>query len=116
MTVAPPAPTGTAEQQFARAVEQLVGQLAQWSPARWRAPRGSGTGTPAERVHALLQQLADLCAGVEGQPARPVPRLGSDLALPDQLTVVTVDLLAAGPGAPVLAAALDAVRALRATL
>jgi len=119
VTAAPPATPsapGTAEHQLARAVEQLVGQLAQWPPARWRAARGSGAGTPADRVHALVQQLADLCAGVEGRPGRPVPRLAADLALPDQLTVVTVDLLAAGPAAPVLAAALDAVRGMRTTL
>jgi hypothetical protein len=49
-------------------------------------------------VHALVQRLADLGADAEHRPRRPVPRLPHDVALPDQVTVVTADLLAvAGP-------------------
>ncbi len=116
---APPGP------QLARAVERLVNRVAPWTPARWAAPVRSPAdttpaghppagGAPVSRAaaaHALVQRLADLGAGVEGRPLHPVPRLDSDLALPDQLTVVTVDLLAADAPAPVLTEALAAVRA-----
>jgi len=91
-------------EQLARAVQRLVDRVSHWTPERWNA---SGA---APHLHGLVQRVADLAAGVEGMPARPVPRLDSDLALPDQLKVVTVDLLAAEPPAPVLADALDAVR------
>jgi hypothetical protein len=56
-------------------------------------------------VHALVQHLADLDADAEGEPRRPVPRLPHDTAIPDQLKVVTADLLAAGAPTDVLAAA-----------
>jgi len=49
-------------------------------------------------MHALVQDLADAGADAEAQPRRPVPRLGNDLALPDQLRVMTLDLVAAAPG------------------
>jgi hypothetical protein len=58
-------------------------------------------------VHDLVQEVADLAADAEGQPHRPVPRLDNDLALADQLRVVAADLIAAAPGATVLA---DATR------
>ncbi|WP_347177381.1 hypothetical protein [Glycomyces sp. L485] len=58
-----------------------------WSPARW------SQGERAEAMHALVQALADVCADVEGEPRREVPRLPSDLSLPDQLQVVGLDLL-----------------------
>jgi hypothetical protein len=79
------------------AVSRLVDQVAHWTPARWSKPAASVAGTRAEAVHALVQRLADAAAGAEGQPRRPVPRLTNDLALPDQLRVVTADLLAAAP-------------------
>ncbi|WP_081687525.1 hypothetical protein [Glycomyces tenuis] len=44
-------------------------------------------------MHALVQALADVCAEAEGEPRRPVPRLASDLHLPEQLQVVGLDLL-----------------------
>lgn len=43
-------------------------------------------------MHALIQALADLTADAEGRPRRPVPRLPSDLHLPDQLQVIALDL------------------------
>jgi hypothetical protein len=64
-------------------------------------------------VHGLVQQLADWAADQEGQPRRPVPRLDSDLALPDQLRVVTTDLVAAAPPPDVRAAAAAAVDEVR---
>jgi hypothetical protein len=96
--------------ELARAVDQLVNRVAHWSPARW------ASGGHGSRVYALVQQLADLGAQAEGGPRRQVPRLDNDLVLPDQLRVVTVDLLAAEPPAPVLDAALAAVRETRASV
>lgn len=43
-------------------------------------------------MHALVQALADLTADAEGRPRRAVPRLPSDLHLPDQLQVIAFDL------------------------
>jgi hypothetical protein len=88
--------------QLVRAVDRLVDQVGHWTPARWTGPR-------ADAVHALAQRLADLEAGVTGRPVRPVPRLSNDLALPDQVRVMVLDLLAAGARPGVLQAALDAV-------
>ncbi len=66
----------------------------------------------AERVHELVQRLADAAADAEGSPRRPVPRLDNDLALTDQLRVVTADVLAAsGSRTGVLADLASAVRA-----
>ena len=96
-------PTATPE-QLAGAVQRLVDRVSHWTPERWAA------SDKAPRMHALVQRVADLAADAEGAPSRPVPRLDSDLALPDQLKVVTVDLLAARPAAPALADALAAVR------
>ena len=62
-------------------------------------------------MHGLVQRLADAGAEVEGRPTRPVPRLASDLALPDQIRVVAADLRAAGAAEPALVAATEAVRA-----
>ncbi|HWB35761.1 MAG TPA: hypothetical protein VHA75_07035 [Rugosimonospora sp.] len=91
-------------------MDQLVNQVAHWTPARWAA------GGAGDRVHALAQRLADLGADAEQREHRPVPRLDSDLALPDQVRVLAADLLAADPPPGVLAAALDAVRHARAGL
>ena len=79
-----------------REIERLVGRVAHWTPTRWSKPDADGRQTRAERVHALAQRLADAGADAEGNPRRAVPRLENDLALPDQLRVLTADLLAAG--------------------
>jgi hypothetical protein len=55
-------------------------------------------------VHALAQRLADAAS-----PGRPVPRLTNDLALPDQLKVLTAEVVAAGAATPALAADVRAV-------
>ena len=47
--------------------------------------------------------------GATGRASRPVPRLANDLALPDQVRVMTLDLVAAQAPPAVLDAALDAV-------
>jgi hypothetical protein len=82
--------------ELTMAVARLVNQVSHWTPPRWAASSVSGP-TKAEVVHALVQGVADLAADAEGEPRRPVPRLDSDLALPDQLRVVTADLAAAAP-------------------
>jgi hypothetical protein len=79
------------------AVARLVNQVAHWTPVRWSKPTAAGTGTRADAMHALVQHLADEAAQAEGGPSRPVPRLLNDLALPDQLRVVSADLIAADP-------------------
>ena len=100
---------GAGDGQLVRAVDRLVNHVGHWPQARWAAPAGPGGRTRAEIVHALAQRLADLEADVAGRPRRPVPRLANDLALPDQVRVMTLDLVAAAPGPAVFAAALDAV-------
>jgi hypothetical protein len=92
--------------QLVRAVDRLVNHVGHWSPARWSARSHPGA---AEVVHALAQRLADLEADLTGRPRYPVPWPGSQLALPDQVRVVALDLVWAKPGPEVLAAALDAV-------
>jgi hypothetical protein len=87
---------------------RLDRQLAPWSAARYAVELPSGV-TAGAAVHALAQTLADLAAAAEGQPMRPVPRIG-DPALRDQLTVLAHDLLAADPDEDSLIAAADAVR------
>jgi pyrimidine operon attenuation protein/uracil phosphoribosyltransferase len=63
---------------------------------------------------AAVQRIADLGADAEGEPRRPVPRLG-DAALPDQLAVLVDDVLRTGDPAAVRAAAAE-LTALRAAL
>ena len=67
-------------------------------------------------MFALVQELADVLAGAEDRPSRPVPRLDNDLALPDQLRVMVDDLLLAAVPASTLTAASDAIAAARAAL
>jgi hypothetical protein len=102
--------------ELVRAVDRLVDHIGQWAPSRWTAPTASGSGTRADAVHALAQRLADLEASTTGRPDRALPRLDNDLVLPDQVRVTARDLLAARPSQATLAAALDAVTALRRSL
>ena len=88
-----------------RELELLRNRVSHWGPPRWVGR--------ADTVHGLVQRLADRAAAAEGEPHRPVPRLDSDLALVDQLRVVTADLLAAGPAEHVLAAAAEDLSAVR---
>ncbi|MBX6356261.1 MAG: hypothetical protein IRZ05_10475 [Micromonosporaceae bacterium] len=103
-------------------MRRLVNQVSHWTPGRWsRTVPGVGAGaggsaTCADLVHGLVQRLADWAADQEGQPRRPVPRLDSDLALPDQLRVVANDLVAAAPPEDVRAAAVAAVNEVRQAL
>ena len=90
-----------------RQAELLVGQVAHWTPARWRG-RSDG-------VYALVQRLADAAAEAEGRPGLVVPRL-ADTVLPDQIRVMVADLVAAKPAAAVLDRLAEDVRATRAAL
>lgn len=88
--------------------------MSHWDDARWatpvRPPAEAGPPAPPERdaprranvMYALVQQLADAGAEAEHHPRREVPRLEHDLALPDQLRVMTRDLVAADPPDDVL--------------
>lgn len=64
-------------------------------------------------VRELIQYLADAAAVAEGQPRRPVPRLDSVFAVPDQFAVIAHDLDVADPSIDVYQ---DATRALQVSL
>ena len=99
--------------ELSRAVELLARQVGHWSPARWAAPASTANMARGELVHHCVQQVANLAADAEGQPRRSVPRLDNDLALLDQLRVVTADLIAADPPPEAMAAATAEVSATR---
>ncbi|SCF36287.1 hypothetical protein GA0074695_6099 [Micromonospora viridifaciens] len=99
-----------------RAVVLLVRQVGHWQQPRWSASAEGGNVSRADLVHKLVQEIANLAADAEGEPRRDVPRLGSDLVLPDQLRVVAADLVAANPAESVLAEAAAAVARTRAAL
>jgi hypothetical protein len=82
------AQTTTSAAALRAAADRLLRQVEHYGPERWAA-HGRG-----DTVFALVQLLADLGAAAEGRAARAVPRLGKDLALPDQLRVMVADLLA----------------------
>ena len=91
---------------FATAIDRLHNEVRHWQPARWSA--GAAASSRADLVYALVQHLADLAADAEHRDRRPVPR-ELDLVLPDQLLVMSDDLMAAAPAASVLAEATTAV-------
>ncbi len=97
-------------------VELIVRQVAHWQQPRWAAVAAGGNVSRGDLVHRLVQQIANLAADAEAQPRRAVPRLDSDLALPDQLRVVTADLLAAEASTAALAWAASEAAATRAAL
>jgi hypothetical protein len=99
------------------AVTRFAAATVPWTPTAWAAPAPGVPGASrADVVHHLVQRLADLAATAESQTHRPVPRLDNDLALPDQLRVVTADLLAAAPSPAHLAAAETALSTARTAL
>jgi beta-phosphoglucomutase-like phosphatase (HAD superfamily) len=87
-----------------RESRSLVQRLRLWTPARWAAA-APPYGTRADLAHHLAQSLADLAAQAEGEVRRAVPRLDTDLGLPDQLAVTADDLGRAGPAPAVAVAA-----------
>ena len=107
---------------FATSVERLLNQVGHWQQPRWSAPAasragpsaaaGSPMGSRADVVYALVQRLADRAADAESRPRRPVPRT-ADHVLPDQLRVMSDDLLAAKASADVLRLATEDVDAVR---
>ncbi|TDC82754.1 hypothetical protein E1193_10760 [Micromonospora sp. KC606] len=99
-----------------RAVGLLARQVGHWQQPRWAAVPDGGDASRADLVHRLVQKIADLGADAEGRPRRAVPRLPNDPALVDQLRVVAVDLVAAGPSEAVLGRAAAAVTATRAAI
>ena len=113
---------------FTTSINRLLAQIAHWQQARWSSPppddaaaarahtilaaRPGAATTRADLVFLLVQRLADLGAEAEHRERRPVPR-EADHTLPDQLRVMSADLLAADPPAALLteaAAAVDATR------
>ncbi len=75
----------------------LVGRLRLWTPARWDACCPEEAQLPGTRAD-LVFHLATTFAALAGAP-RTMPRLDSDLALPDQLAVTGDELARSGPGA-----------------
>lgn len=80
---------------LAREAASFVARLRLFTPARWAAAAPSG-GSRADVVHHLCSWLAEEA----GEAPGPVPRLDSDLALPDQLAVTADDLVRTGRGGP----------------
>jgi hypothetical protein len=101
--------------ELRREVELLVRLVGHWGPPRWSVTAARGDRSRADLVHALVQRLADLGADAEGRARLPVPRLDNDLALPDQVRVVALDLEWVAPPAVLTAAAAE-VAATRAAL
>jgi hypothetical protein len=100
---------------FAAVIERLLNQVGHWEQSRWwsrPANRGRAAPTRGDLVYGLVQRLADHGADAEGRPYRTVPR-ENDLALPDQIRVLSDDLLAADAPPAVLQAATDDVEAVR---
>jgi hypothetical protein len=79
-----------------REARSLVARLRLWTPARWAAA-APVLSTRADVAHHLAQAFADATADREARPRRGLPRLDSDLALPDQLAVTADDLVRSGP-------------------
>jgi hypothetical protein len=80
-----------AAELFAREARSLVERLRLWAPQRWAAA-APPYGTRGDLVHHLAQSFVTAA----GETERPLPRLDSDLALPDQLAVTADDLVRAG--------------------
>lgn len=102
-----------AAEELRVAVQRLLSQVGHWEAGRWNAP--AGEGTRGDLVHGLVQRLADLGAEAEHRPWREVPR-EPDMVLPDQLRVMTGDLVAAAPADAILEAAKADVLAVRKAL
>jgi hypothetical protein len=82
---------------LAREAASLVVRLRLFTPARWAAVVDP-YGTRGDLVHHLAAALVVAA----GETAEPLPRLDSDLALPDQLAVTADDLVRVGPAPQVV--------------
>jgi hypothetical protein len=77
-----------------REAERVADRLRVLGP-RWAARDHAGDVEAVAAVRAVLQQLADLAAGVTGQSRRAVPELALH-ALGDQVLVLAGEVGAAG--------------------
>ncbi len=80
---------------LAREARALVARLRVWTPQRWVASPGDGAppyGTRGDLVHHLAQAFVTAAQETD----RSLPRLDSDLGLPDQLAVAADDLVRSG--------------------
>ena len=76
---------------LAREARSLVERLRLWTPQRWAAA-APPYGTRGDLAHHLAQSFVSAA----GETDQPLPRLDTDLALPDQLAVTADDLVRAG--------------------
>ena len=74
-----------------REARALVQRLRVWTSTRWAAAARTGL-TRGDLAHHLASVLAEA-----GSAPVALPRLASDLALPDQLAVTAADLVRSGP-------------------
>jgi len=80
-----------AAELFGREARSLVERLRLWTPQRWAA------AAPPYRTRGdLAHHLAQSFVTAAGETTQPLPRLDSDLALPDQIAVTADDLVRAG--------------------
>jgi hypothetical protein len=116
---------------FTASINRLLAQVSHWQQPRWSSAPAPTTppatttppqsaspadlATRADVIHELVQRLADLAADAEHHEHRQVPR-EHDLVLPDQLRVMSADLLTAAPSDDLLARAASAVEATRRAL
>jgi hypothetical protein len=91
---APSSASPAAGELLRRESASLVQRLRLWTPARWAAACPPDA-TRGDVVLHLAQALADAAADLEDEPRRRLPRLDSDLGLPDQLAVTADDLVRA---------------------
>jgi len=78
-----------------REARSLVDRLRLWTPGRWAASSGR-TAPPYGTRGDLVHHLARTFAAAADETCHPLPRLDSDLALPDQLAVTADDLVRTG--------------------
>jgi len=99
-TTPPGGPVEDAQRELRRCLDRLAalgpGRLARPGPRSVGAEAlgGAEPPPPADAVRAVLQQLADDAADLEGRPRRVVPELAPH-ALGHQLAVLAADVLAA---------------------
>ncbi|WP_051569766.1 hypothetical protein [Cryptosporangium arvum] len=101
--------------RFSAAASPLVGDAVSALCATSGSALEEGVSV-AERLHVVVQVLADLGADAEGQPRRAVPRMVEPGTLVDQLTVLGDDYVAADPDVEELDRVTRGLDALRAAL
>jgi hypothetical protein len=81
----------TAGELLAREARSLVERLRLWTPQRWAA-----AAPPYASRADLVHHLAQAFVARTGETELPLPRLDTDLVLPDQLAVTADDLVRSG--------------------